>query len=266
MSEFLDYYSVLGLDMDCSHDQIKKSFRKKLLEVHPDKSAFPRDPEEMRRLLEAHDVLSDADSRHRYDQMWNIVFREELLDKTPHVTDSERPAARARSILFLLLEQRQREAVQRLEDLGPGARLFLKKHLTEDEFVDSCFLIGEYHEGIRQRSRALEWYEDLLRTESRRQNHRPCYPEAVDRAKKLLLKKTNKVSDPRVSLEYLRRAEQLGLDRQSRGEVARKRARCYLDMGMKVEAGKHLTEAVRISPASKALRELMAELDGYWDE
>ena len=143
MSEFLDYYSVLGLDMDCSHDQIKKAFRKKLLEVHPDKSAFPRDPEEMRRLLEAHDVLSDSDSRHRYDQMWNIVFREELLDKTPHVTDSERPAARARSILFLLLEQRQREAVQRLEDLGPGARLFLKKHLTDDEFVDSCFLIGD---------------------------------------------------------------------------------------------------------------------------
>ena len=100
MSEFLDYYSVLGLDMDCSHDQIKKAFRKKLLEVHPDKSAFPRDPEEMRRLLEAHDILSDTDSRHRYDQMWNIVFREELLDKTPHVTDSERPRCQSEKYSF----------------------------------------------------------------------------------------------------------------------------------------------------------------------
>ena len=33
MSEFLDYYSVLGLDMDCTQDQIKIAFRKKLLEV-----------------------------------------------------------------------------------------------------------------------------------------------------------------------------------------------------------------------------------------
>lgn len=266
MSEFQDFYSVLGLEMDCSPEQIKVAFRRRLLEVHPDKSEYPRDPDEMRLLLEAHDVLSQPDSRDRYDRLWNIVFREELADRTPHVTDSDRPAARARSILFLLLEQRQQEAVTRLNDLGPGARLFLKKHLTDDEFVDSCFLIAEYHEGLNRKSTALEWYEDLLRTESRRQNHRPCYPEARDRARKLLMKKTGKNTDPRVSLEYLRRVEQLGVDRATRGEVARRRASCYLEMDMRVEAGKHLSEAIRILPKSKLLRELMDQLDGYWDE
>ena len=266
MSEFQDFYSVLGLEMDCSQEQIKVVFRKRLLEVHPDKSEYPRDPDEMRLLLEAHEVLSQPDSRDRYDRLWNIVFREELSGRTPHVTDSDRPAARARSILFLLLEQRQQEAVSRLNDLGPGARLFLKKHLTDDEFVDSCFLIGEYHEGLNKKSAALEWFEDLLRTEFRRQNHRPCYPEARDRARKLLLKKTGKTTDPRVSLEYLRRAEQLGLDRATRGEVARRRASCYLEMDMRVEAGRHLSEAIRILPSSKALRDLMVELEGYWNE
>ena len=265
MSEFQDYYSILGLSVDCTSDQIKAAFRKKLLEVHPDKSEFPRDPDEMRLLLEAQEVLSQPDSRDRYDRMWNIVYREELASRLPHVTESERPAAKARSILFLLLEQRTAEALDRLEELGPGARLFLRKHLTSDEFVDSCFLIGEYHEGVKQRSRALEWYEDLLRTESARQSHRPCYPEARDRARKLLLKKVGKDTDPRVALEYLRRAEHLGLDRAATGEVARRRAACYLEMDMKVEAGRHLAVALKILPRSKILKELEEELGEYLD-
>ncbi len=266
MADFQDYYSVLGLEVDCTQDQIKAAFRKKLLEVHPDKSEFPRDPDEMRQLLEAHDVLSQQDSRDRYDRMWNIVFREENADRTPHVTESDRPAARARSILFLLLEQRNSEALSRLDDLGPGARLFLRKHLTDDEFVDACFLIGEFHEDLKQQSRALEWYEDLLRAESKRQSHRPCYPEARDRARRLLLKKVVKNTDPRVALEYLRRAEQLGLDRSTKGEVARRRASCYLEMDMKVEAGKHLSIAMKILPKSKMLNELSEMLEGYWND
>ncbi|NCG56416.1 MAG: DnaJ domain-containing protein [Proteobacteria bacterium] len=265
MSEFQDYYTVLGVKVGCSGEAIKQAFRKRLMEVHPDKSEFPRDPDEMRRLLEAHEVLSNPDRRDVYDRMWNIVFSEDLPGRTPHVTESDRPAARARSILFLLLEQRTAEAMSRLNELGPGARLFLNKHLTSDEFVDSCFLIGEYLEESRQKSSALEWYEDLLRTEVRRQNNRPCYPEARDKARRLLLKKVGTGTDPRVALEYLRRAEQLGLDRQTRGEVAGRRAVCYLKMDMKVEAGKHFSEAFRILPKTKMLTELGDQLTGYLD-
>jgi hypothetical protein len=48
-------YSVLGLKKSASDEDIKKAFREKALETHPDKGG---DPEEFRRVREAYESLS----------------------------------------------------------------------------------------------------------------------------------------------------------------------------------------------------------------
>jgi curved DNA-binding protein CbpA len=102
--QFHDHYLVLGLDLGCSADDVRSAFRKRLLEVHPDKTEHPIDPDAMRTLLDAFEVLSDPGSRESYDRMWQLIAgKNPALSSIPHVTESERPAARARSILFLLL-------------------------------------------------------------------------------------------------------------------------------------------------------------------
>jgi curved DNA-binding protein CbpA len=109
-----------------------------LLEVHPDKTEHPKDPEEMRALLLAFEVLSDNDRRDSYDNMWKVVAgKDPKLSSIPHVTESGRPAARVRSVFFLLLEQRNEEALERLAELEPGSRLLLRNHLDSGEFVDA---------------------------------------------------------------------------------------------------------------------------------
>ncbi len=61
-----DYYEVLGVGKTASADEIKKAFRRKAVELHPDKAGG--DEAKFKEINEAYEVLKDADKRKRYDQ------------------------------------------------------------------------------------------------------------------------------------------------------------------------------------------------------
>lgn len=64
-----DYYEVLGLKKGASADEIKKAFRKKAKEYHPDLHPGDKQAEaKFKQVNEAYEVLSDADKKSRYDQ------------------------------------------------------------------------------------------------------------------------------------------------------------------------------------------------------
>ena len=64
-----DYYEVLGVDKKASADEIKKAYRKKAIQYHPDKNPGDKEAEEkFKEAAEAYDVLSNPEKRARYDQ------------------------------------------------------------------------------------------------------------------------------------------------------------------------------------------------------
>lgn len=64
-----DYYEVLGVDKSASADEIKKAYRKKAIQYHPDRNPGDKEAEEkFKEAAEAYDVLSNPDKRARYDQ------------------------------------------------------------------------------------------------------------------------------------------------------------------------------------------------------
>lgn len=64
-----DYYEVLGVEKNATDAEIKKAYRKKAIEYHPDKNPGDKEAEEkFKEAAEAYEVLSNADKRARYDQ------------------------------------------------------------------------------------------------------------------------------------------------------------------------------------------------------
>ena len=64
-----DYYEVLGLNKDCSEDDLKKAYRRLAMKWHPDRNPDnPKAEDHFKEAKEAYEVLSDANKRAAYDQ------------------------------------------------------------------------------------------------------------------------------------------------------------------------------------------------------
>ena len=69
MAEKRDYYEVLEVPKTASAEEIKKAYRKKAIQYHPDKNPGDKEAEEkFKEAAEAYEVLSDPQKRQRYDQ------------------------------------------------------------------------------------------------------------------------------------------------------------------------------------------------------
>ena len=64
----IDYYEILEVTRDADGETIKRAFRRKARECHPDVSSAPDAEERFKKLNEAYDVLSDPAKRERYDR------------------------------------------------------------------------------------------------------------------------------------------------------------------------------------------------------
>ena len=63
-----DYYEVLGVARECSPEELKRSFRKLAMELHPDRNPENAEAElRFKEAAEAYQVLSDPDRRRSYD-------------------------------------------------------------------------------------------------------------------------------------------------------------------------------------------------------
>lgn len=69
MAEKRDYYEVLGVSKTATAEELKKAYRKKAIQYHPDRN--PDNPEaeaKFKEAAEAYEVLSDENKRARYDK------------------------------------------------------------------------------------------------------------------------------------------------------------------------------------------------------
>jgi molecular chaperone DnaJ len=63
-----DYYETLGVGRAASDEEVRRAFRKKAMEFHPDRNKTPGAEDTFKEINEAYQVLSDQEKRSRYDR------------------------------------------------------------------------------------------------------------------------------------------------------------------------------------------------------
>jgi curved DNA-binding protein CbpA len=78
--EQTDYYAILQVEPDATHEQIRLAYKRLALAAHPDLWAHPHANRRMQLLNEAYEVLGSAENRAEYDRQRNAppaLVREE---------------------------------------------------------------------------------------------------------------------------------------------------------------------------------------------
>ncbi|CAD7092102.1 unnamed protein product [Hermetia illucens] len=147
----VDFYGLLAIDISASEAEIRKAYRKKALECHPDKNPDnPKAAELFHELSKALEILSDASARAAYDKVLNAKKAAELRNKQ---LDSKRQKLKAE------LEQREREANSKLVK-GPSKSYNVQK-TPEEQLKD------EIERLRKEGSRLLEEEQELMRQQLR---------------------------------------------------------------------------------------------------
>lgn len=69
-----NYYAILGVSKDVTIDELKKAYRRKVKEWHPDRNSSPQARTIIVEVNEAYEILSDPVARANYNILYEALF------------------------------------------------------------------------------------------------------------------------------------------------------------------------------------------------
>jgi len=261
----INYYDVLEIDARATAEEIKSSFRRKVMECHPDRNPDDRRQaeERVRIVIEAYRVLADPESRSIHDRQLDAVRAPEpvetIWDRIRRQTDN--PAMRSRLVLHELLEGNGREAVAIYESLlRDYADFDLLPYLDLKDYLDCKFLLAEEYERRGNIAVALGMYREVYKEEL--ELPRLCYffEEVKVRLRDIYCGKAMRRVEPRQALRYYEDALDMDLCRPDKALVYKRMAESHFSLGNLDAARASLEMAFRHHPKLKGTRRICEKL------
>jgi DnaJ family protein A protein 2 len=120
------YYEVLGIEKDCTPTEVKKAYRKKARELHPDRHPDEREKYQalFQEVQQAHEILKDEKNRSIYDQHGSEaakrgqvatggdIFSHIFGDRAPAETHGKKQSPPIKKVMNVTLEDLYRGATK----------------------------------------------------------------------------------------------------------------------------------------------------------
>lgn len=230
-----NYYEILGIQPDATVSEIRRAYRKKVKELHPDKSS-KKNTEEFQIVVKAYRILSSERTRksfdensfsHRYTKRKSEEFnyREWLLSRN----DEE---SRAKLIFFDLMHEREDDAVEEFKQMSMNhADFSMKKWFTREDFMDFGYILAEELFFRSEYYDAFNLLEQIIRMEYTFSYFRLFFPEVMEFTRTILVKHIEGNISDELALDVWERALDLGFGQKDDTFFLCKMAEIYERIG-----------------------------------
>jgi curved DNA-binding protein CbpA len=252
----INQYKILGVDEDASMAEIKRAFREKAKQHHPD-VAGESGRARMQKLLAAYEVLSNRQRRFDYDRAYRSFsgksgfnYRNYLYEQadSTDIDFKSREKARAQLIIFELFHFEEDAAISMWRAWG-GLNFPLEKHLEREDWMDCSFVLAEE---LEKRGFYYETFcllTALIREERRKPYFRHFTEDVEIFLKELVRQRLNSAVDDETWIECMQELLDIGFSTREEGRWLKLQAEALNRMGETASARAVFREAQRRDPA-----------------
>jgi len=260
----VDYYKILEINIHSSLQEIKKSFRKKAKELHPDlKRNGNGRSEAMMLLIKAYKILSDPGKKAEYDHNYQhqqqnpasaFDYREFLKSQKDVFT------YQSRLIFYDLINSKSDEALDLYEDMLSCDSYDLEKHLTRADYLECIFLLAEEFEKRGEYSRAFEFLKKLYCNELTTPFFKHFIEEITERMKNVVCFKMCEMAAPELTIKHLKELVQFNFSNKDNAFFYKKMAELALKSENRIDAIKYLKLGLNYNKKLAGIKKLKAKI------
>ena len=232
-----DFYCILGVRPNATLAEIKRAYREKAKQLHPDLTGDTTRRDEFNELVQAYRVLSDVRQRSIFDESFFIKIRRsgkntDTFNYYDWLSAREDEESRAKLIFYTLMHQKEDEAVAEFKRMQTNhADFSLKKWFTREDFMDYGYILaeelvirGEYYD-------AIILLEQIIQMEYSYHYFYIFFPEVIDFTLNILKKNIDGVISDELALDVYERALDLNLGVKNDAFFLKKMSEEYRRLG-----------------------------------
>ncbi len=268
-----DCYHLLGIKSSASAAEIKRAYRQKAKEIHPDISdslgTGADNASRMRQLILAYETISNPERRAEFDATY-AKFRQYSegtdavsgFDYRLWLIEREDNESRSKLIFFDLFHGLEDEAVSEyLAQRGKDGGFILSRYFDREDFMDCGFVLAEELTFREEYYEAFLLLAEVMHLERIKAYFKHFYPEVIILVRDLIKNHLALSMTDELSLDCLEIALELGLGKKDDSHILKLMAECYERIGDRYTARICLLEALKLDPALKGIRDLQRRLE-----